>query len=113
MAHRCRERGPSTPSRMIAAAAATVLVLGGGALRDSLLSAEAGRAIPPPALKQSARQPSGLETAVLAGGCFWGVQGVFQHIEGVVSAVSGYAGGAADTAYYPIVGSGGTGHAEA
>ena len=51
--------------------------------------------------------------AVLAGGCFWGVQGVFQHVEGVRNAVSGYAGGAANTAHYRMVGSGTTGHAEA
>src|SRR5215469_8145485 len=50
--------------------------------------------------------------AVLAGGCFWGVQGVFQHVEGVTSAVSGYAGGAADTAHYEMVSSNTTGHAE-
>ncbi|WP_226946788.1 peptide-methionine (S)-S-oxide reductase MsrA [Rhizorhabdus phycosphaerae] len=52
-------------------------------------------------------------TAVLAGGCFWGVQGVFQHVEGVRSAVSGYSGGSAQTANYEAVGSGSTGHAEA
>ena len=52
------------------------------------------------------------ETAVLAGGCFWGVQGVFEHLKGVTRAVSGYAGGAATTAHYEIVGSGRTGHAE-
>jgi peptide-methionine (S)-S-oxide reductase len=50
---------------------------------------------------------------VLAGGCFWGVQGVFQRLEGVTSAVSGYAGGEANTAKYELVGSGTTGHAEA
>ena len=53
-----------------------------------------------------------LETAVVAGGCFWGVQGVFQHVKGVTSATSGYAGGAATTARYEDVGSGTTGHAE-
>ena len=53
------------------------------------------------------------ETAVLAGGCFWGVQGVFQHVQGVLSAVSGYAGGDKSTARYEAVGSGRTGHAEA
>jgi peptide-methionine (S)-S-oxide reductase len=53
------------------------------------------------------------ETAVLAGGCFWGVQGVFQHVKGVTAAVSGYAGGTADTAHYKTVGLGTTGHAEA
>jgi len=53
------------------------------------------------------------EVAVLAGGCFWGVQGVYQHVKGVTNAVSGYAGGAKATAQYDLVGSGGTGHAEA
>ena len=53
------------------------------------------------------------EVAVFAGGCFWGVQGVFQHTKGVIQAVSGYAGGAKQTAVYEMVGSGLTGHAEA
>ena len=52
-------------------------------------------------------------TAVFAGGCFWGVQGVFQHVKGVTRAVSGYSGGAAETATYEQTGSGATGHAEA
>ncbi len=55
---------------------------------------------------------SGMEKAVLAGGCFWGVQGVFQHVNGVQNAVSGYAGGAANTASYETVSGGQTGHAE-
>ena len=49
---------------------------------------------------------------MLAGGCFWGVQGVFQHVDGVTNAVSGYAGGDKDTAHYETVGTGVTGHAE-
>ena len=53
------------------------------------------------------------ETATFAGGCFWGVQGVFQHLRGVSNAVAGYAGGKAATAHYRMVGSGDTGHAEA
>jgi len=53
------------------------------------------------------------EVAVFAGGCFWGVQGVFQHTKGVIQAVSGYAGGSKQTAVYEMVGSGLTGHAEA
>ena len=52
------------------------------------------------------------EIVVLAGGCFWGVQGVFQHVNGVTNAVSGYAGGEQKTAHYEIVGSAPTGHAE-
>lgn len=54
----------------------------------------------------------GLQTAVFAGGCFWGVQGVFQHTRGVTSAVSGYAGGAKETATYKRTNDGDTGHAE-
>jgi peptide-methionine (S)-S-oxide reductase len=56
--------------------------------------------------------PASSEVAVFAGGCFWGVQGVFQHVAGVTRAVSGYTGGAADTAHYEMVGTGSTGHAE-
>src|SRR5471030_3296061 len=52
------------------------------------------------------------ETAVFAGGCFWGVQGVFQHVRGVTEAISGYAGGRAGTAHYEDVAGGDTGHAE-
>lgn len=53
------------------------------------------------------------QSIVLAGGCFWGIQAVFQHVRGVTSAISGYAGGAAETARYDYVSTGGTGHAEA
>ncbi|MGE8152811.1 peptide-methionine (S)-S-oxide reductase MsrA [Pseudomonas vancouverensis] len=66
--------------------------------------------LPPPALDESTQAHS--ETAVFAGGCFWGVQGVFQHVKGVKNAVSGYAGGAANTAQYERVSDGNTGHAE-
>lgn len=69
-------------------------------------------AIAPPALDLPAGGAR-TATAVFAGGCFWGVQGVFQHVRGVQQAVSGYAGGTADTAQYETVGSGRTGHAEA
>jgi peptide-methionine (S)-S-oxide reductase len=74
------------------------------------LSAEEAVKIPPPAIDEKAS--SGTETAVLAGGCFWGVQGVFQHVDGVSDAVSGYTGGAKDDAEYETVGTGRTGHAE-
>jgi peptide-methionine (S)-S-oxide reductase len=67
-------------------------------------------ALPPPALDQT--DASGPQTIVLAGGCFWGVQGVFQHVRGVVSAVSGYAGGSKADAHYETVSTGTTGAAE-
>lgn len=75
-------------------------------------AAETARVIPPPAQDEPAEQTT-TATLVLAGGCFWGVQGVYQHVQGVTSAVSGYAGGAKETASYDKVTSGRTGHAEA
>ena len=65
-----------------------------------------------PTLEEPAPQRT-TAVAVLAGGCFWGVQGVFQHVEGVMKAVSGYAGGEGRTANYEMVSRGQTGHAEA
>jgi peptide-methionine (S)-S-oxide reductase len=73
--------------------------------------AEDARAIAAPAIDEPATQATS-EVAVLAGGCFWGVQGVFQHVAGVTHAVSGYTGGKEDTAHYEMVGTGQTGHAE-
>jgi peptide-methionine (S)-S-oxide reductase len=74
------------------------------------LAAEDAVVVPPPAMDS---QPTGgTQTAVLAGGCFWGVQGVFQHTAGVLNAVSGYAGGSRTTADYQMVSTGTTGHAE-
>jgi peptide-methionine (S)-S-oxide reductase len=73
-------------------------------------AAERAVAIPPAALDEGAAAAP--QTIVLAGGCFWGVQAVFQHTKGVTSAVSGYAGGEKQTAHYEMVGSGRTGHAE-
>jgi len=77
-------------------------------------AAEKAARIAPPA-QDIAAQPgaSGPQTIVLAGGCFWGVQAVFQHTKGVTRAVSGYAGGTKETAQYNVVSSGDTGHAEA
>ena len=69
-------------------------------------------ALPVPTVDEPSTGGSKSETAVLAGGCFWGVQGVFQHVKGVSSAVSGYAGGDAATADYDTVSSETTGHAE-
>jgi peptide-methionine (S)-S-oxide reductase len=74
-------------------------------------AAEEPRIIPPPSVDEPAGRTAS-EAALVAGGCFWGVQGVFQHVDGVVSAVSGYAGGAASTAHYDMTSRGDTGHAE-
>ena len=84
-----------------------------GAFAPGVRAVEAAVAVPLPAADLPPSTESALQTAVLAGGCFWGVQGVFQHVAGVKTAVSGYAGGSADTATYERVGSGRTGHAEA
>jgi peptide-methionine (S)-S-oxide reductase len=72
---------------------------------------ERARIIPAPAVDEAAGQATSA-TAVLAGGCFWGVQAVFQHVKGVTRAVSGYAGGEKQTARYARIGDGDTGHAE-
>jgi peptide-methionine (S)-S-oxide reductase len=74
-------------------------------------AAEAPVNVPPPAM-DSPKQPGSLQTAVLSGGCFWGVQGVYEHVKGVQKVVSGYAGGDRSTAQYESVGTGTTGHAE-
>jgi len=74
-------------------------------------AAEEAVVIPAPALDETPGEQT-TEVAILAGGCFWGVQGVFQHVVGVTRAVSGYAGGEAETAHYKLVGRGTTGHAE-
>ncbi len=68
--------------------------------------------IPAPAQNTAAPAGGGTETVVLAGGCFWGMQGVFEHTKGVTQAVSGYAGGKKETAHYQMVGTETTGHAE-
>jgi peptide-methionine (S)-S-oxide reductase len=68
--------------------------------------------IPPSAMDQNVASGDGLQTVVLAGGCFWGVQGVFEHTKGVTQALSGYSGGTKETAHYQMVGTERTGHAE-
>jgi peptide-methionine (S)-S-oxide reductase len=79
---------------------------------ERVAAAEVPHVIPAPAVDEETTADTTTETAVVAGGCFWGVQGVFQHVNGVTNAVSGYAGGEGSTAHYKIVGSGQTGHAE-
>ena len=93
------------------AATGVALVL---ALVGTFARAGAGGAValPAPAVDVPRAAKPGKQTVVLAGGCFWGIQAVFQHIKGVTDATSGYAGGSAATAKYDLVGAGDTGHAE-
>ncbi len=77
----------------------------------ALPPAAEARVVPAP-VQDEAAGPASSEVAVVAGGCFWGVQGVFQHVDGVIKAVSGYAGGEKGAAEYETVSTGKTGHAE-
>lgn len=106
MPHRHLISPSGLPSLLTAA-----LLLISSTIMSASLHAQEGAAVPAPVLDEPLKQ-AGTEVAVLAGGCFWGVRGVFQHVEGVRNAVSGYAGGEQATAHYRIVGSGATGHAE-
>lgn len=99
-----------TPIFKSALAALIVAAAAAAFWQSPARSAEDAVVIPPPAVDEKAA--SGSEKAIFAGGCFWGVQGVFQHVKGVTKAVSGYTGGAKDDAIYETVGSGRTGHAE-
>jgi len=103
----------SLPRNVIRSAAAALLTF--SALSFSLATfgqAETAVMVPPATQLETVDPSAKLETVVLAGGCFWGVQDVFQHLNGVKSAISGYAGGNADTAEYETVSTGTTGHAE-
>ncbi len=92
---------------------ALVAVIAAGAMlwHSPLFGAEAPVIIAPPAI-DNPKAPGPAQTAVLAGGCFWGVQGVFEHVRGVQKVIAGYAGGERSTANYETVSSGTTGHAE-
>src|SRR5689334_22874795 len=90
--------------KFLAMAAALVLAACASASEEAVK-------IPAPALDQG-QSRAGLRTAVVSGGCFWGVQGVYQHLKGVRKVLSGYAGGDASSADYQAVSSGDTGHAE-
>ena len=93
-----------------AASVSVVLILIVGVL-VSARAAETAVVVPAPAI-DNPKAAGPMQTAVLAGGCFWGVQGVYQHVRGVQKVLSGYAGGEQNTAHYEMVGSGRTGHAE-
>jgi peptide-methionine (S)-S-oxide reductase len=114
-----RRPGAATAAKPPSNFASKMLVLAGVFMLGALLYAGATSgakpavALPAPAVDIVAVSPPATSTVVFAGGCFWGVQAVFQHTRGVLNAVSGYAGGTPETATYPHVSSGKTGHAEA
>jgi peptide-methionine (S)-S-oxide reductase len=89
-------------------------ILFGSLLAATACNAKAGTPapVPAPAVDAARAATPGQQTAVVAGGCFWGIQAVFQHVKGVIGATSGYAGGSAKTAEYEVVSTGETGHAE-
>jgi peptide-methionine (S)-S-oxide reductase len=91
---------------------ASALLLIGTSMACNIATASVTQ-IPNPVLDAPLASAKGKQTAVLAGGCFWGVEAVFEHVKGVTDVKSGYSGGAADAARYEIVSSGQTGHAEA
>jgi peptide-methionine (S)-S-oxide reductase len=101
---------------MLAAVAVIAILLIGGVLagsgRHMAQAAESQTTAPAPIVDEPLAKLPGSETAILSGGCFWGMQVVFQHVKGVREVVSGYTGGAASTAHYEDVGTGTTGHAE-
>ena len=87
-----------------------------GALTAAVMAvfvpSHAATPLPDPKLDTPVSTTKGAQTAVFAGGCFWGVEAVFEHVRGVARVVSGYSGGSADAAKYDLVSSGNTGHAE-
>lgn len=97
-------------SRLVPTVGAVLISAGLFAVKTPSSAAEPVVLAPPPAVAEHGAGHR--ETAVFAGGCFWGVQGVFSHVRGVISATSGYAGGSAATAAYETVSTGTTGHAE-
>jgi peptide-methionine (S)-S-oxide reductase len=99
------------PSASPKLGAFALLVCTAISVRSYLAAAGGARVTPLPAVDAPPGQATSA-VVVLAGGCFWGVQGVFQHVTGVTNAVSGYAGGEKKTAQYEVVSSGRTGHAE-
>jgi peptide-methionine (S)-S-oxide reductase len=109
-----RRYRPTTVAAIAVSAAALLATFGAVSLFGSGgAEAPAEAATPPTMPMADAEVMEGTDTAVLAGGCFWGVEAVFERLEGVVDVVSGYSGGDADTAHYNLVGTGTTGHAEA
>ena len=98
----------AVPQRRFVAAALFIVAI----VTTGCHAVNASVSIPNPAIDEPAAADTNDRTAVLAGGCFWGVEAVFEHVKGVKNVTSGYAGGSAATAHYELVGTGRTGHAE-
>jgi peptide-methionine (S)-S-oxide reductase len=105
---RSNQRSP-WPLRLAIAAVLTIVAVASSGLRSA--PRDVAHAVPAPVVDETDVRSTS-EVAVLAGGCFWGVQGVYQHVKGVSSAVSGYAGGRQGSAHYEAVAQGDSGHAE-
>jgi len=90
----------------------SVIFLVGATMAACSSIAASAKSIPDPAVDAPLASAKGEQTAVLAGGCFWGVEAVFEHVKGVSDVKSGYSGGSRETAQYQKVGTGDTGHAE-
>jgi peptide-methionine (S)-S-oxide reductase len=105
-------RSPSPSARGLAALGAGLVAALLFAVRAAVPTSASAVTLPDPVVDQAVAAAPGQQTIVLAGGCFWGVQAVFQHVKGVVSATSGYAGGSVDSPSYEQVSTGTTGHAE-
>jgi peptide-methionine (S)-S-oxide reductase len=97
----------------VIAPALLVIAVNGSGLTWALPMAHAREGIAIPAPKLPISEPANRQTAIFAGGCFWGVEGVFEHVKGVIRVESGYAGGSKETANYDLVSAGQTAHAEA
>jgi peptide-methionine (S)-S-oxide reductase len=108
------ERFREFPTALLARAAAVAALVVGLALAASAVGARSSppASLPRPDVDAPLASVSGEESTVVSGGCFWGIQAVYQHVKGVKSAVSGYSGGASATAHYEVVSMGLTGHAE-
>src|SRR5271170_4961694 len=102
---------PPHAARLFAALFVVLLAAAGMAWTSASSTAAQAKVLPTPGTDEAMGQANS-EVAVLAGGCFWGVQGVFQHVKGVSRAVSGYTGGDKASAEYETVSGGRTGHAE-
>jgi peptide-methionine (S)-S-oxide reductase len=103
---------PAKFTLLAATCAALALPVIGGALHAPPAMAAAAQPLPAPMVDAPPPAAGKMETAVLSGGCFWGVQGVFEHVKGVHKVYSGYSGGPGAAANYELVSTGTTGHAE-